>query len=346
MSGELLWHLADRYAFDSTPPFVDLGAYHVAFDDLTGGQAVERRLLDAVARGERVALVASSGSGKSSVVASVLGPTAERVAPIVVPVGAVPPDGVTSPLRIADEVLALVRRYAADATDVTADERATIVGALGERRHVTRTHGRSGGVALALGWIRPHMARELTQQTEHEELVTLREKTEVLDQVLRIIAADRLQPVLVFDDSDRWLGTTNRDVVTRFFGGVVRWLTELPTAVVVAVHDRYFTEVPRAEVLQFLDTPVELPRLTGASQLGRILDHRVSLNVVDSPLEGAGAADGFEPDALAALFTAYAAGASLRRVIQRCHVALTEAVERGGGGRLTATDVAAAANAG
>jgi hypothetical protein len=33
VSAELLSLLADRYTFDSTPPFVDLGAYHVPYRD-------------------------------------------------------------------------------------------------------------------------------------------------------------------------------------------------------------------------------------------------------------------------------------------------------------------------
>lgn len=34
MSHDLLVHLAERYAFDATPAFADLGVYHVPFDSM------------------------------------------------------------------------------------------------------------------------------------------------------------------------------------------------------------------------------------------------------------------------------------------------------------------------
>ncbi len=74
MSRELLVHLADRYSFDASPSFIDLGTYHVPFDDLTGGSRVEARIAAGSRRGERTVLVAESGSGKSSVISHVLGP--------------------------------------------------------------------------------------------------------------------------------------------------------------------------------------------------------------------------------------------------------------------------------
>ena len=86
MSSELLAHLAECVAFDGSPSFNDLGAYHVEFDQLTGSGRVEARLADAVRRGERTALIAPSGSGKTSVISHVLCPTVEGVAPIVIPV--------------------------------------------------------------------------------------------------------------------------------------------------------------------------------------------------------------------------------------------------------------------
>lgn len=346
MSAELLRHLADRYAFDSTPPFHDLGAYHVPFDDLTGRPTVERRLREAVIRGERAAIVASSGSGKSSVVAHVLGPSAVGVAPIVVPVRAVEPGGATSPSRVADELIAMLRRYAEEALALSAPERSRAEQATGQSRRVTTGHARGAGVALALGWLGPRLGREITRQTEHDELVTLREKTEVVDQLLRAVADDGLRPVLVFDDSDRWIGSTDKHLVAGFFGDVVRWAADLQAAMVVAVHDRYFQEVPRSEVLQFLDTPVDLPRLAAPSQLTAILDHRVELNVVDSEFADARSEDAFDRNAVEALFDVYEDGASVRRVIQLCHVALHEAVERLSASRVAAVDVEAAVNAG
>lgn len=346
MTAALLRHLADEYTFDSTPGFADLGAYHVPFDDLTGRSGVEHRLREGVLRGERIALVAASGSGKSSIVAHVLGPTAERVAPIVVPVRAVEPGGAASPVRVADEVLALLRRYAEEVSALHDDLRDEASAAAGESRRVTRTHRRSRGLTLALGWMQPALGGEVVRQTEHDERIPLREKTEILDQLLRTIAADDLQPVLVFDDADRWIGPTERTTVRGFFGDVVRWTAELSTAVVVAVHDRYLDDLSRDEVLQYLDTPVVVPRLSDPTQLVAILDRRIGLHVADTPLAGATSADVFEPGAIDRLFDVYASRVSLRHAIQLCHIALIEAVERTGAVAVGDADVAAAANAG
>lgn len=346
MSADLLRHLADRYTFDAAPPFADLGAYHVPFDELIGGSAVERRLLDAAVRGERVALVGAGGSGKSSIVAHVLGPIAERVAPIVVPVRGISPDGGVSPSRVADEVLALLRTYADEVPALGRAERDRIAAALGPSRRVTRAHGRSSGVTLAIGWLHGELGRDISRQVEHDEQVTLREKSEVLHQVFATIASEGLRPVLVFDDSDRWIRSTDRDVMARFFGEVVRWLSDLSASVVVAVHDRYFEHLPRNEILQFLDTRVTVPRLTEVGQLAAIIGHRVTSNVADTPYDGAVWDDVFDHAAVASLFEAYAGGSSLREAVQLCHVALTEAVERSGATVVTAGDVDGALSAG
>ena len=81
--------LADRYAFESSPTRHDLGALHVPFDDLTQPGQTEARLDAAVRRREPVALIGASGSGKSSAIAHMLGPLAESVAPLFVPLAAI-----------------------------------------------------------------------------------------------------------------------------------------------------------------------------------------------------------------------------------------------------------------
>lgn len=71
--------LADAYAFESSPRRADLGVLHVPFDELTGSNRTEARLDASVRRHEPIALIGASGCGKSSVIAHVLGPTAEGV---------------------------------------------------------------------------------------------------------------------------------------------------------------------------------------------------------------------------------------------------------------------------
>lgn len=82
MSGELLAALQEAHAFDPFPVREDLELYHVPFSRLVGTNHPEENLIDACRRFERVAVVGESGTGKSSLTASVLGPLAEGVAPV------------------------------------------------------------------------------------------------------------------------------------------------------------------------------------------------------------------------------------------------------------------------
>src|SRR2546430_17338219 len=78
-------------ASEPTRRFEDLYLYHVAFDDLNREQRTESVLARMVANGGRVGLIGPSGSGKSSVIGSVLGPLAggipEQLLPPPIPLG-------------------------------------------------------------------------------------------------------------------------------------------------------------------------------------------------------------------------------------------------------------------
>ena len=65
--------------------------------------------------------------------------------------------------------------------------------------------------------------------------------------------------MIVFDDTDRWLSNENAQLVTNFFAEGVRWLLELPAALVVAVHPHYFEVTSQAELLCYLDTRINIP---------------------------------------------------------------------------------------
>ena len=289
---------------------------------MTGQDRVESRLSAGALGGERIALIAGSGAGKSSVISHVLGPDAPSVAPILVPVHPLD-DGATTPDRVADEILKLLGRYALDVPT----EPVT-----GTRRRLTEGRRRSSNIGLGLAWLKGELAKEVGRQTETETLISLWEKTEVIALILERIHGDLLQPVIVFDDSDRWLATTDSETVSVFFHEVVRWLTDLPAAVVVATHSRYLeqgaarTDPPEVDLLEFLDMRIVIPRLPSAATLARILERRIACNIEDTSHAHATLSDAVTEQAVEALFDFYSQGASLRKSLQTVHIALSEAV--------------------
>lgn len=327
MSLTVLQILRARHAFDPTPRFEDLGVYHVPFDSMLGGGRVEGRLRDGTRSGERIALIGDSGCGKSSVISHVLGPIGEGVAPVLVPVHGLERDGMRAE-RIADAVLSELARQAEWVGRLPAST-ATV---MGDRRSVTRqdSHERGAGVRL-LGWLNAKIARQLVEQTTTSEANSLADKVEVIHQCLRPIHVDGLMPVFVFDDTDRWIGVADEDIVTGFFSNAIRWLTDLPVSVVVATHRHYLG--PRGDDegrLRFLDMRVDLPRVPSITELTRMLGKRVEANATDpAPETCPQLSDAMEPSAVEKLFELYEAGADLRRVMQVAHIAVVDAVDNG-----------------
>ncbi|MDE0699785.1 MAG: hypothetical protein OXH61_03560 [Acidimicrobiaceae bacterium] len=331
MTFGLLELLRECNAFDATPKFNDVGVYHVPFDSMVASARVEGRLRDGVLRGERIALVADSGCGKTSVVSYVLGPTAESVAPILVPVHSLETDATKAEL-IADAILSQLLRQAGVAGHSAPDTKNSV----GQQRKVTNVSRRAtslgfgvGGLGLSVG---VDTARQIEQQISTTEMITLDDKLDVIRLCLDSIRADSLMPVFVFDDTDRWTAGTEKTIVKGFFGTAIRWLAEMDASVVVATHTRYLeTNVGGPELLTFLDTRVELPRVPSVGHLGSILERRIQVHL-DEENGGEHSAqlnDVVESSAIEELFQHYERGSSLRRVMQLAHIALAETVDAG-----------------
>ena len=328
--------LRDRYVFESTPQRHNLGVLHVRFDDLVGDARTESRLLGAVSRNEPCAVIGASGSGKSSVIAHVLDPQAEGIAPLVVPIAAMPSTAIDTPDHLVHHLVTSISRQAAAAVDVDVD--AAIA-----NRTETVTTTRKSGVAAGWGWFKGDLAREVKRQTEIEHTAGLAEKTDVLSTVLETIKTESdLQPVIVFDDTDRWLTSESKDLVRGFFGESLRWLLELGTGVVAAVHPAYFELAPQAELLQYLDSQITIPHLSGADAIREIIVRRVELYAED---EGPDLSGVITDDALLAIHDVYDESRSLRRAIQVCYIAVHEALDAGDA-ELTSSHIVAAAHAG
>ena len=161
MSLPLLRHLQAEHAFDPSPIRHDLGVYHVPFDQLAPGTSPEERLAGAARRGERVAIVGRSGSGKSSLIEHVLGPAVPGIAPIPVPVFG-EPAAVTSVQAVAGLIIQILVNYA----DLDDRARAEALESASTRRIVRSTTPISG-LSLGGGWMGVGIQAEVKSATKH-----------------------------------------------------------------------------------------------------------------------------------------------------------------------------------
>ena len=319
--------LLEQYAFDATPKFSDVGVYHVPFESMSNGTPVERRFHDGTLHGERIALIGESGCGKTSLVSYILGPTAESVAPILVPVHSLEDDATKAEL-IADMIISQLVRQAQTVGYPEPDTKS----AIGQQRQVARGNTRNKSFSTPHWMARAGIGEQINNQITTTELNTLLDKIEVIHQCLQPIHADDLMPVFVFDDTDRWTAATEESIVSGFFSNAIRWLTDLPASVVVATNTRYLESNGRnSDLLTFLDTRVELPRIPSVDQFTRILHQRVQVHLDqtgndDQPWQ---LDEVVEQSAIEELFQQYEQGVSLRRVLQFVHMALVETVDAG-----------------
>ena len=328
MSRDALRALVQERAFNATPRLDDLSALHVTFESMVPGCHVEGRLDGSARRGDRVALIAGSGCGKSSLVSYVLGPIATGVAPILVPVHALDSDARRAG-SVADAVISQLRLQAEPGTAVAVE----LDRVQGHQREVAHSNSQVRGIAAGfMSWMSLARSREISQQTANYERIPLAAKVEVIEQCLRGIRSDALVPVCVFDDTDRWVDSEHRAVVNGFFGEGIRWLAELHASVVVATHARYLDgSQDAAETLTFLDTRVEIPQVPSVEQLARVLERRVQVHGAE-PAGGdevLSLAEVLTESAVQELYGQYRRRASLRAVLQIAHIALVEAADAG-----------------
>jgi Cdc6-like AAA superfamily ATPase len=321
-------------ALEATRRFEDLAFYHVPFDELNGDQHTESTLTRLVANGDRVVVVGASGSGKSSVISSVLGPLAtelpNRIVPLRVPVAAESDETVTEPGALARHLVRYVTRWASRDRFSPEEQEEFERGVADATRRAAGKKIREFHVGLPLWLAKAEFARQV--QATGDEYETRGSPSDAVEYMKRLVAlfeAHGLSPVLVFDDSDTWLNIAGLDrsaVANEFFMRSVRMLCkEVPTGLVIAVHEHYLELAGYREASTWLSAEIWVPRLIGAREgIERILRDRLAMADVEAQLE-----EVIGPDAIDRISKHYDEGMAIRDVLRVAQRALQHALSDG-----------------
>ncbi len=334
MTHQALSEAESSRAFDATRRFEELAFYHVPFDELNGDDSTESYFTHQVATYGRVAVIGSSGSGKSSLVSSVLGPFAqdlpEHIVPLRVPVAAERDETVTEPGAMARHLVRYVTRWASPELFSNA-EKDDFERAIAEvSRRSVNGRARSFRISLPLWLADAEFAAQVQAVgTDYENRGSSTEALEHLKRLTALFDHHGLFPVFVFDDSDTWLripGLDRTDVANQFFMRTVRMLAkEIEAGLVVAVHEHYLNLAGYREAANWLTGEVRIPRLIDArAGIEAILRDRLVVGGVHAPIDSV-----IDDGALDQLAKFYESGKTLRDVLRVTHRSLQHALSDG-----------------
>jgi len=322
----LIEQLADG-VFDPPVAFRDLADYHLDFEELAGS-LLEADLRE---RAEReagcAAVVGTSGSGKSSLIAAV----AASLSPTRFPVRV---QGISDESALTREGFALhIARETLRALD------AIQVGRPRERkirpardmiaRTVSRT-SRSGSLSLGISVPVEFKAQVGTMAREVIEERNAASINQAVDRLIDITAKFERRLLLVVEDTDVFMppdpiDTADEARPRRFVDHVLTYLArDFPASSMVAVNTRYEGLVPRGTVPSFV-----IPSLRPEA-IGRLIEHyalRSGLHIT--------AADVAEPDALAYVAGRYAEMHDVRRTLELLHKAARKVAGENRGDKIT-----------
>ena len=285
-------------ALPHTLRYDQLAPYHVPFDELCGGSAVEGELAHWLAHRGRVALIGPSGSGKSSALAWVLAHRRpENLAVLRIPIALADDDTVKTTAGFARHLIRRVIAAARFGDGETGDLRNRAADTL---RRGGGARQRSHSLGLNVWVLKGELARELTRSGEEfEEQIGAGEVVEGLQRLVELFRARDTDPVLVLDDTDTWITRPHdrqpAQLADAFFARNVRMLaSEIDCGFILAVHTSYldlpaYREIaPRLERIRVPSSVGPRPTLRASSptDLGSPASRSRSIRFSSQPRSG------------------------------------------------------------
>ena len=333
MTFEHLREVESSRAFEATKRFDELAYFHVPFDQLNGDGYTEATFTRLVGAGGRVAVIGASGTGKSSLMASLLGPFGdlpEQFVPLRVPVAAEQDRVVMEPGGMARHLVLYVTRWAS-AEMFSPEEKVFLEETVAEAtRRSPSGKTREFHIGLPLWLARAEFARQV-QSTgqEYESHGAAADSVEALKRMSALFGSSGLYPVFVFEDSDAWLSIPSLDrshIANAFFMRTIRMLTkEIDAGLVVAVHEDYLALDGYRAASEWLSGEIRVPRLSNARDgIDTILRDRLTIADVDSSIEAV-----MDNEAIAWLAKFYETGRTIRDVLRVAQRSLQHALSDG-----------------
>jgi hypothetical protein len=279
--------------------------------------------------GERV--VGSVGSGKSSVIAHVLGPLAEdlddRLVPVRILVGAGGEEIARDVKTFAQQVITTVTGYVTQ-MDERERDRYRVAASDREQRpgRATTTSGTFGlekVLRLGIGRDVQTFAEAIERERGGGEMVTTARS------LVDTLRAQNAELMLILDDTDTWLnlpGVDKRELADIFFGETLRtFVREVDCPVVAAVHPDYGTlggyGRARGEILE---AEIAIPYLdNAATAIEAVIAHTLEVHQIAEPV-----AELFADDAIEGLGWHYADKQAMRDIILVLQRGVVNACER------------------
>ena len=275
----LLRKLLQARAFDHFPTNTNLSDLHVPFDALTGTSNYEAPLAASLRRGQRAAVIGPSGAGKSSIINYVLNPLALGIQPIPVPI--------YNDSDVATDVTAFVKHLTATLRELAEEAAPSRARRLPGRPRGQRTVSKTltGGFDVKI--LNLQVARdvqEVAKEQPQSRAAVLTQAQEILD----IFREQRLVPVIVLDDTDRWIQDPAHPAADHraetFFRDVLRTIPDsLDCGLVVAVHNSYISSRGWTAARTVMTDLIELPKLPNPAALGSILLARAQATLQPPP---------------------------------------------------------------